>query len=57
MGDFILVLLKPPGDNMCLVDWSNILKDTRPHREEMLHRGTQMITQDSNVVHCFIPAF
>jgi len=47
MGSFILVILKPPGDNMCPVDRSIVaLEDTPPSREVILHHGMQMIPQD-----------
>ena len=58
MGYFVLVLLNPPGNNTCLVDWSIvILKDTPPSREEMLHHGMQMIAQDGNIALCINLAF
>ena len=57
MGNFVLTLLKPPGDNTCPVDWSIVgLKGTTLSSEEMLHYGMQMIAQDDNVGRCINPA-
>ena len=58
MGYFVLVLLKPPGDETCPVDWSiGVLKDSLLSREEMLHHGMQMIAQDGNIALCINLAF
>ena len=57
MDNFVFVILKPPRDNTCPVDWSiAVLKDIPHSREEMLHHGMQMIAQDRNVARCINPA-